>query len=258
MPTSIFPHGAPCWMDLSSSDLPLSAEFYASVLGWSATDAGESFGHYHQLGLGDEQIAGMMANTPDTGHPDAWNIYFATTDIEASCTAISAAGGTVLMGPMQVMELGSMAIAADPTGAVFGLWQAGTHLPFDRIGEVGGPAWFELRTRDLERATEFYGSVFGWDIERTFDDESFRYYQAKVNGEPVVGLMDASSSLPDGVPAHFIAYLAVDDTDAAVERAIALGAQLLHPAMDSPFGRSAQISDATGAHLALHGPNKES
>ena len=43
------PLGAPCWIDLNTSDLDRAVRFYGELFGWTAEDAGEDYGHYHNL-----------------------------------------------------------------------------------------------------------------------------------------------------------------------------------------------------------------
>ncbi len=74
-----------------------------------------------------------------------------------------------IVEPMSVLDYGRMAVLADPTGAVFGIWQAGTNVGAGVVNEPGAITWNELNTRDPEAAKAFYGVVFGW----TFEDEEF-------------------------------------------------------------------------------------
>ena len=67
-----------------------------------------------------------------------------------------------MMPPMQVMDAGSMAIFADPTGAAFSAWQAGEHIGARVCNEPDTFSWNELVSRDVEAAKPFYSSVFGW------------------------------------------------------------------------------------------------
>ena len=62
------------------------------------------------------------------------------------------------------MDAGRMAFAADPSGAFFGLWQAGEHPGSERVNEPGAFSWAELQTRDLDAALPFYRLVFGYEV----------------------------------------------------------------------------------------------
>src|SRR4051812_32240289 len=85
-----------------------------------------------------------MENDPQWNSPDAWTTYLHTADINSTVEALKAAGGTSCVDPMEVKDKGWMAMATDPTGAFFGLWQPTGHHGFDVIGHHGTPAWHQL------------------------------------------------------------------------------------------------------------------
>ena len=90
-----------------------------------------------------------------------------------TAAAVKEAGGNVIAEPMDVMDLGRMAIFADPAGAVFGVWQPGSFPGAGLVNEPVSISWNELETRDPDGAKEFYGAVLGWtakDVEMGDDD----------------------------------------------------------------------------------------
>ena len=118
------PHGAPCWADLLTTDADGARAFYGGLFGWSFDIAGAEYNHYTTCEKGGKTVVGLSAMPPGMPPmPPAWNVYFASVDVDASCAAIGAAGGTVAMPPMTVGEMGRMAGALDPSGAYFG-WRA--------------------------------------------------------------------------------------------------------------------------------------
>lgn len=242
------PMGAPCWMDLSTSDPDRASAFYGELFGWNAVDEGEEYGHYVSLKKRDAEIAGMMKKGDEMqGMPDAWTVYLAVPDVGAAAEAVRNAGGQVVFDAMDVGELGSMAIVTDPSGAFVGLWQPGTHKGFDLYGEHGAPAWHELHTRDIEAASAFYGNVFGVEVADMEMEGGPRYKTIKIKGDDQAGIMDAGSFLPEGVPSHWTVYYGVDDTDAVLAKARDLGGSVLSPAKDTPHGRWATLADPMGA-----------
>lgn len=247
-----FAPGTPCWVDLFSSDTDTAKTFYAGVLGWTAEDAGADFGHYVNFSSDGRRVAGMMPNNGEQGMPDVWSTYLSTADLDATTAAATAAGAQVIAAPMQVAELGSMAVLVDPVGAAFGLWQAGTHTGFGKYNEPGSVTWDEHHSKDFARSTAFYQQLFGWEIEHTSDTDEFRYFQGLVDGQTVAGLMDSASHLPAEVPSHWAVYFSVADVDAAAAKATELGGTVLRPPEDTPFGRIAELSDPTGAMFKLH------
>ena len=107
--------------------------------------------------------------------------------------------------------------------------------------------WNELVTRDVEKAKKFYGGTIGW----TFDGMPMpdgTYWVAKMGDQPVGGLFPIAGPQWEGVPEHWMSYLAVDDVDARVKKAQAAGAKLMRPAFDIPgVGRIAILTEPGGA-----------
>jgi predicted enzyme related to lactoylglutathione lyase len=239
--------GAPCWVDLFSSDTDASRAFYEGLFGWTSVSAGEEFGGYINFSKGDAMVAGCMRNDGTNGTPDGWSIYLSTKDAQATTDSATAGGGGVIVPPMAVGELGSMAVLTDAGGAVIGAWQPGLHEGFGIVAEPGAPAWFELHTRDYEAAIAFYRDVFGWDTHAMSDTPEFRYTTLYADEAAAAGIMDATNFLPDGVPAHWSVYFGVDDADATATKAAELGGTLVQGIDDTPFGRLATFADPTGA-----------
>ena len=123
--------GMPCWIDLMSPDVDASKAFYTAVFGWDAEDQFDDDGTrvYTNLRLDGHDVCGMGGQPPEMeGAPPVWNSYICTADVDATTTKVEAAGGSVMMPPMTIMEsVGRMAIYADPTGAAISAWQPGDH-----------------------------------------------------------------------------------------------------------------------------------
>jgi hypothetical protein len=109
--------------------------------------------------------------------------------------------------------------------------------------------WNELVTRDVEKAKKFYGDTIGW----TFDGMPMpdgTYWVAKMGDQPVGGLFPIGGPQWEGVPEHWMSYLAVDDVDARVKKAVAAGAKVMRPAFDIPgVGRIAILTEPGGAGI---------
>ncbi len=169
----------------------------------------------------------------------------------ATAAAVSEAGGSVIAEPMDVMDLGTMAVFADPTGAVFGIWQPGTFPGAGVVNEPGALAWNELNTRDLEGAKAFYGAVFGWAFEDNDMGEAGTYTTIKLGEDMVGGILNMTErGVPDEIPAHWQVYFAVEDTDATVAQATERGGSVMVPPMEVPAGRFAILVDPHGASFA--------
>ena len=245
------PIGAPVWIDLFTSDPDKSRAFYGELLGWTSSEPNEEFGGYFNFSKGDSLVAGGMKNDGSAGVPDMWNVYLAVDNAEATVEKATASGGSVIVPAMEVGDMGSMAVVTDAGGAAIGMWRPGTHKGIGLIAEPGAPAWFELHTRNYEASVQFYKDVFGWDAKTMSDTAEFRYTTLGEGESALAGIMDSSSFLPEGVPAHWAVYLRVADTDTAVKTTQELGGSLVMPAEDTPYGRIAMVADTTGAQFRL-------
>jgi predicted enzyme related to lactoylglutathione lyase len=245
------PVGAPCWVDLFTSDPDKGRAFYGQLFGWTAEEAGEEYGGYTTFRKDGLPVAGCMRNDGQAGSPDLWSVYLATDDAQATTDAAVPNGGQVVVPAMQVMALGSMAVVADTGQAAIGAWQPGLHKGFGVFGEPGTPTWFELHTRDYDASVGFYREVFQWDTHVASDTPELRYTTLGEGDAALAGIMDATAFLPDGVPAHWSVYFGVDDADVALAKVVDLGGSIITAAEDTPYGRLAQAADPTGARFKL-------
>ena len=240
--------GTPSWVDLASTDLPTSVRFYTELFGWSAADQGPESGGYHMFMMGGRPIAGGMA-TMTEGQPSAWMSYVSVADADSTVDRIKRASGAVFVEPMDVMTAGRMAVAADPTGAAFGVWQPKDHRGAGIVNEPGTLTWNELNTRDIDAALDFYPRVFDWEPETHKGEVD--YTEWKVGGRTVAGMMSMPEVVPADVPSHWLVYFATADCDVSAEKASELGGTVVTGPMDIEPGRFAVILDPTGAAFAV-------
>jgi uncharacterized protein len=243
-----WPQGTPCWVDLMTTDQAAAKQFYTSLFGWQVIDTGEEMGHYGMCEVGGQPVAGIGAS--QDAHPN-WTTYLAAEDIDKTAEAIATAGGTVVMGPTAVGEEGKMAIAQDPTGAFFGVWQAGRHIGARLVNEKGGFVWNECVTRDPQRAREFYAAVFGYTYTQMEGEADYTTINGSGPGNTIGGLGLLNKDLPAEVPPHWMTYFVVDDADAAADTVRAGGGQVQMGPFDTPFGRMAVIRDPQGAVFSI-------
>jgi predicted enzyme related to lactoylglutathione lyase len=115
--------------------------------------------------------------------------------------------------------------------------------------------WNELRTRDAPGAMKFYGDVLGWAFERTSTPDGRDYWLATVRGRPVAGFFPLDGAEFDCVPESWMSFLAVDDVDARVAKAVKAGAKLMFPIFDVPdVGRIAMLQEPGGAGVGWMTP----
>jgi predicted enzyme related to lactoylglutathione lyase len=250
------PAGAPCWIDLMTSDMARSQEFYTALFGWSyeVGDA-EKYGGYTMAFKDGKTVAGLMQSREDgEGYPDMWSTYLRVDNIETTMDAAKNAGAIPYMEPMDVPEQGKMAMIGDPSGASIGMWEFGGHTGFQAHEEAGAAAWHELHSKDYTAAVDFYKDVFGLQTSVMSDSPEFRYTNLVDGDKELAGIMDAAAFLPDEVPSSWQIYFQTDDVDATIAKALTLGATIINAAEDSPYGRIAGLTDCTGAMFKLVQP----
>ena len=246
-----WPDGTPCWVDLGAEDIDRARTFYAGLFGWDIPPGPPEAGGYSLCMLRGRPAAGMGPKmNPEM--PSTWTTYLAAENADDVAAKVKAAGGQVLMEPMDVMDVGRMAIAADPAGAAFGVWQARAHIGAGIANEPGTLCWNENMSRDFDGNKAFYASVFGYGYDDMSGD-GFKYATLKVGDAIVGGIGELPADVPVGVPAHWSTYFAVSDTDATISKAGELGGSVVRPAWDSPYGRMAAVSDDQGVQFSVIG-----
>lgn len=246
-----YPDGLFGWVDLMTRDTQKAIQFYEGLFGWTHVDQPTPMGPpYTQFFKDGHLVAGLSPMMP--GVPDEvgafWNSYIIVEDADATLTKVAAAGGTVTMPAMDVMDQGRMAMLMDPSGAAVGLWQPAAHQGADLFNAPGSLTWNELQTRDLDAVLPFYSEVFGWEWE---DGPDSGYQMAMLpakEGEDKTnaGAMPMPEGVPSGAPNMWLVYFAVDDCDTSMAVAQELGAQVFLPAMQMGPGRFGGLLDPTG------------
>jgi uncharacterized protein len=239
------PDGTPTWIDLCVPDLDRAVGFYGSLFGWEFEVA--TTGHSTTCLLGGRRVA-AIAQDPD---PDAsrrwWNVYLATADCDATARRVTDAGGILVQGPMDLMDQGRVALAADPVGAPFGLWQGRAHIGAQVVNEPGSLVRNDLVTPTPEPARAFYAAVFGYTLDRNDDLPGFDFtFLRRPDGHEIGGVM----GLPDAPRSAWTTTFEVADTDAVVERATAGGGTAGAPE-EFVYGRMATITDPFGAEFSV-------
>ncbi len=232
--------GEPIWADLSTPDPAASAAFYGALLGWQVAPPQEDMGGYTTFLLDDRKVAGLVpVMSPE--QPPTWTCYVCTHDAEQTAALVQQSGGTTMVAPMTVADLGRMAVFVDPAGAVFGVWQPGTHTGADLVDEPGAQTWFELTAPEPAEAVGFYGPVLGWEA-KTSDS----YVEFVLGGTAVAGCADPSQGTTGWLP-----YFAVTDPAVGAAQAEALGGSVVLPCTSFPGGSCAIVRDPHGATLGL-------
>jgi predicted enzyme related to lactoylglutathione lyase len=241
--------GTPSWVDHATKDLGASSAFYAALFGWEPEDQGEDMGHYTINRKAGSSVAGDMA-TMSPEQPCVWTTYVTVVDADAAVERAKQAGAMVFVEPMDVSDIGRMAVFADPTGAAIGVWQPKSFIGAELANEPGSFVWNELNTRDLAKAKSFYADVFGWEAN-DLDMGGMDYTEFKLGDKAIAGMLAMPDMVPGHVPAHWLVYFGVEDTDATVAKATALGSTMMVPPTDIPPGRFSVLTDLDGATFAV-------
>ncbi|MFF1416334.1 VOC family protein [Streptomyces sp. NPDC058280] len=242
--------GTPCWVSLMVHGLAATEEFYGALFGWDFHPGPQQLGPYVRGTLDGKEIAGIGQLPPDRHLPIAWTTYLATDDADTTADTIRSRGGTVGVGPLDAAEAGRMAIASDPTGAVFGIWQAAAHVGTAVAGAHGTPVWNELITRETSTVGKFYEALFDYDVEPVVSAD-FDFLTLRLEGRPVASLHGVGRALARDRGAHWMTYFEVDDTDAAARLVSELGGHVLQSPRESANGRLATVADPEGAVFTI-------
>ena len=110
-------------VELNTTDVDKAKTFYSQLFDWQLEDMsmGPS-GTYTQIKVGEGTGGGMMKH-PVSGAPSSWLAYVLVDDISAATQKAKTLGGKVMKDVTEVMDMGSLSIIVDPTGAALGLWQ---------------------------------------------------------------------------------------------------------------------------------------
>ncbi|MGW3391867.1 VOC family protein [Streptomyces cinereoruber] len=260
-PTTGEAMGAPCWLNLSARDLGTAERFYGAVLGWSFRRG--ALGDAYAVGERDGvPVAGIAAVAAEMQVPVAWTVFFAVDDADAAVARIRERGGTVGVGPVAFPPRGRAALATDPEGAAFAVWE-GRRVSRWEIGERKAPAWVELHTRNAFDAAVFYGGVLKW-ADGTPDCCEVSYEDDQVvlrhDGEAVArlnsGPVESASPRPQLRPRWLVRFR-VPDLEAAEAEALEHGGSVVPGGewggvrQPDGGGRRAVVRDPDGALFTL-------
>ena len=252
--TTEYAPGTFCWVELGTTDGEAAKKFYTELLGWSFTDVPMGPAGVYTMLNQDGKDVGALYTMPEemTAHgvPPHWLSYASVKNADESAAKAKELGGTLMKEPFDVFDVGRMAVVQDPTGAMFAIWQAGTHKGAGLVNLPVSLCWNELTTRDTAKAGDFYTGLFGWQKDAQQMD-GMTYTMFVNNGRPAGGMYEPPPEMGD-VPPNWLAYFAVNDADATSARAADLGGKVCLPPTDIPnIGRFSVIQDPQGAAFAV-------
>lgn len=271
-----YPTGVPCWIDVMQPDLDATMAFYGGLFGWdfempTPPDAPVSYAYARLDGL---LVAGIGGPPAGDGSLSGWTSYIWVDSADAAAAAVADHGGRVLLAPVDIPGAGRVGLCTDPSGAVFGLWQAAENRGAELVNAPGTWNFSDLTTGDVGKAEAFYGAVFGWECDpfALSAGEKAGIWRVPGYGEflaardPELRERQAAAQAPDGFadavamlnpesnddrPARWNVTFAVADADRAFASAIDLGATVVTPLFDTDYTRMGTVKDPQGDILTL-------
>jgi len=262
-----FQPGVPCWVETWQDDADAAANYYGRIFGWEAeqTSSGDG-GTFRVCRLRGRDVAAIGSPIPEEAPPiPSWTTFIQVESAEATADAVKRAGGSVIVGPMDSLEGGSIGIVADPAGAAFAIWEQAKHRGAQVINEPGAWSMSMLVTPDPERAVRFYGDVLGWTTESFGmggDEMTLFTLRGYLGGEPeqpvprdVIATV-APPGAAAGAPPHWGVDFWIRDPDDAAQITTEMGGQVLAGPYDIPeIGmRQAALADPQGATFTVTRP----
>ncbi len=250
------------WHELLTSDPAAGAGFYSKVFGWNA-QPWEGDAAYTMLANAKGPVGGsrVLGKDPlaDKAGPN-WLTYVGVPDIAAALAVVEAKGGRVIHPTTGLASNGGRyAVIADPQGATIGLYEPGAGMSSGGGEPMKGPVeWHELTAEDPVAALQFYKELFGWEVLAThaMGGEVGSYYLFGKGTTQMGGAFIRGKSLPPTWP-RWLVYLGVPSVTAAAAASVAAGGKVLNGPHQVPGGNwIAQLIDAHGVAMAVHGPKE--
>ncbi len=239
------------WHDLITEDSEAARRFYGGLFGWTfETTTGPRGAEYIVVRDGSVYIAGIVTrpDPPDGGEFSRWLPYVSVADVDSSANRARAAGGEVVVAPVDV-RLGRVAVIVDPGGAVLGLARSAIGDP-DEATTAAAPGrvvWTELLADDNAGAARFLEAVVGYEAHAV-ERRGGMYTMLRGGGVDRAGVLRN----PTDWKPQWLTSFGVEDPAAAARRAAELGGEvLLEPTPEVRDGTLALVTDPSGAVLAL-------
>ena len=246
------------WAEIATPNADASTAFYTQLLGLDAaiemqTDDGSRYTIFKK---GDRDVCGLYGTSKEemqrmNGGQAVWRSYFTVDDADDVLTRVRSLGGSIIHEPVAIGTDGRLAVAQDPTGAAFSMWEPRDHFGAQVFGEPGALVWAELYTRDTQAASSFYGGLFGWSAKTTHSAEGGAYTQYLLDGVEAAGMIAIREEWGP-MSAHWAVYFEVADFDGSRARAGELGAgEVMPPMQVEGVGRFVFLQDPQGGVFAV-------
>lgn len=256
--------GSWIWYELMTPDPAGSKAFYEQVVGWNVSPGTAQTNGYGFLTAPDgAMIGGVLELTGamrESGVRPCWLGYVGVDDVDASISAIEAAGGKVLMPASDIAMAGRVALVADPGGAPFYIITPtpppdnpdARSTAFQSEINCGHCGWNELLAADAPREVAFYTGQFGWSLPEPMDMGPMGKYQfIEHDGVRIGAIMPLMPQTPAPFWNHYFWVSSIARAKDAIE---ASGGKVHNGPMQVPGGGwIVQGVDPQGAFFSLVG-----
>ena len=200
-----YAQGMTCWTDLGSGDQEASKAFYSELFGWTYQEfpMDESGELTYSMAVKEGSfVAGIYTQAPE--QKEAWafrpigTCTSPWTTWTRSQARVESCGGSVIVAPFDVFDLGRTAIISDPSGGAVFLWQGKDHKGAGVQNEHGAIGWAELLSTDPQAAIQFFTSLLGVESETAVMSDGNEYTVYLRDGIAV----SRHHGLPGGNPRH--------------------------------------------------------
>ena len=273
-----YPAGVPCWVDIMQPDLDATMAFYGDLFGWSfevrtPDGAPQRYAYARLDGL---LVAGLGGPPMSDADRAGWTTYVWVDSADETVALVEANGGRVLAPPVDIPRAGRPAVCADPSGAVFGLWQAAENRGAELVNAPGSWNFSELNVHDPGGAENFYGAVFGWVSDLLEMSAGQKAWMWRVPGygeflaerDPELRSRQEADQAPGGFADAVALMNPIADRRRrglgllerhvrrrrrrrAFGRAIELGAKVVTPLFDTDYTRMGAVEDPQGTVFTL-------
>jgi predicted enzyme related to lactoylglutathione lyase len=245
MTTGIRANNDFCWINMLTPQPAEAQRFFAALFDWTFTPMSPIAGW--TIKVKGHDIGGMFdCDHPQTpkGTPPLIGVAVKVANADDFCVRAAALGGAA-RSPMDILDHGRVVVCHDPEGANIDAWQPRNILGTDVDSRAHGAfTWFQLMTKDVDRASKFYTSLFGWQA-RVYPERG-GYVVFSQGDREVAGMMGIGPRT-GMAKAGWTTWFSVDDVDETARRAQSLGGNLCVPPHDIPdIGRFAAVTSPTG------------
>lgn len=254
------------WYELMTTDMAGAKAFYDAVIGWDIQSHGmpsATGAQYHMIMRSDGKSAGGALALSDEmragGAQPGWLGYVAVHDVDAAAGKVEAAGGSVLMPPVDMPGVGRFALVADQSGAaIYVMTPTPPPGHEDAVSDVFSEtepqrcSWQELASGDLDAALALYCDLFGWQLPEPMDmGPNGKYHFIAQNGVTIGGAVNKPAEMPVSAWTYYFRVPSIPNAVTAVE---ARGGTVLMGPHPIPGGdHIIHGRDPQGAHFALVG-----